>query len=349
MSAATVGGLFADEECEDLLAGLDDGSDHMSGGEDSAGHGEHDDYVDDGFTEPYEDEGPLKKTKPLLPWSHEEIVLGWMAVATILHFHAEDGCDGAAIVSRDGYFTAHDVLYRFQCAFANRLLCEWQLEVRIPFDQTTAARQYQRLHPECVDSAFDAIVYNHQTMAVAPIVTRPLVHARHVCFIKIANPHTRHHAYQPKGAHCLWVAHCMKHPYALHSNRSEIQQWLVSKKIDCEHVGTNSRGHTVRTCQLIQMANKCKRYCETFNRTHNTDREVNTGYEGKLLVLWHRYALCASAEFHGPCGFTLYTSYIQGGVLPVRGSRNPGVCVFSSPPSTLPSTSRVPSSGTMVV
>jgi len=176
MSAATVGGLFADEEFEDLLAGLDDGSEHMSGGEDSAGHGEHDDeHVDDGFTEPYEDEGPLKKTKPLLPWSHEEIVLGWMSVATILHLHAEDGCDGAAILCRGGYLTAHEVLYRFQCAFANRLLCEWQLEVRIPFDQKAAARQYQRLHPDCDESAFDAILHNHQTMAVAPLAARALV------------------------------------------------------------------------------------------------------------------------------------------------------------------------------
>jgi hypothetical protein len=244
------------------LAGLDGGSDHLSGSEDSAGHGEHDDYADDGFAELYEDEGPLKKTKPLLPWSHEEIVLGWMAVATILHFHAEDGCDGAAIVCRGGYFTAHEVLYRFRCAFANRLLCEWQLEVRIPFDQKAAARQYQRLHPDCDESAFDAILHNHQTMAVAPLAARALVHARHVCFVKSANPHTRHHAYQPKGAHCLWVAHCMKHPYALHSNRAAIQQWLVSKKIDCEHAGTDSRGHAVRTCQLIEMAQKCKRFNE---------------------------------------------------------------------------------------
>jgi hypothetical protein len=328
MSAAS--GLFADEECENLLAGLDGGSDHLSGSEDSAGHGEHDDYDDDGFAELYEDEGPLKKTKPLLPWSHEEIVLGWMAVATILHFHAEDGCDGAAIVCRGGYITAHEVLYRFQCAFANRLLCEWQLEVRIPFDQKAAARQYQRLHPDCDDAAFDAIQHNHQTMAVAPLAARSLVHARHVCFVKTANPHTRHHAYQPKGAHCLWVAHCMKHPYALHSNRAEIQQWLVSKKIDCEHAGTDSRGHAVRTCQLIQMAQKCKRFNEHHLCTHNSDGEIKTGYEGKLLALCNRYALGATAEFHGPTGFTLHTSYIIAGwsASSAADQESGGLCVL---------------------
>jgi len=110
MSGGTVGGLFADEECENLLAGLEEGIDHMSGGEESAGHCEQDEYDDDGFAEEYEHEGPLKKTKPLLNWSHEDVVLGWMAVASILHFHAEDGCDGAAIVSRGGYLTVHDVL-----------------------------------------------------------------------------------------------------------------------------------------------------------------------------------------------------------------------------------------------
>jgi hypothetical protein len=67
----------------------------------------------------------LKKTKPLLPWSHEEIVLGWMAVATILHFHAEDGCDGAAIVCRGGYFTAHEVfLSLFQRETGRRWCCK---------------------------------------------------------------------------------------------------------------------------------------------------------------------------------------------------------------------------------
>jgi len=205
MSGADPGGLFAEDECEDLLVGLVDDTDHISGGEDSESDGVSDDYDDEGFGEEHDNEGPLKKTKPPLHWSHQEVVLGWMTVATILHFRVEDGPD---IVSRGGYFTTHDVLYRFQCAFANRLFCEWQLEVRIPFDQKTVTRQYQRVHPDCHDSAFDTIVYDNQTMSVVSVATRPLVHARHVCFIKIANPHTLHPHYQPSSSHCLWVAHC---------------------------------------------------------------------------------------------------------------------------------------------
>ena len=78
------------------------------------------------------------------------------------------------------------------------------------------------------------------------------------------------------------------------------------------------------------MANKCKRYCEHFNHIHNSDREVNTGYEGKLLVLCHRYALRASDEFHGPCGFTLHTSYIIPGWSASSASQQEsgGLCVL---------------------
>ena len=53
LSGADPGGLFAEDECEDLLVGLEDGADHMSGGEDSAAHGVPDEYDDDGFTEEY--------------------------------------------------------------------------------------------------------------------------------------------------------------------------------------------------------------------------------------------------------------------------------------------------------
>ena len=61
------------------------------------------------------------------------------------------------------------------------------------------------------------------------------------------------------------------------------------------------------------MVTKCKRYCESFIHTHETDHEVKRGYDGKLVSLCHRYELCATAEMKGEGDFGLHVTYIIPG------------------------------------
>ena len=41
----------------------------------------------------------LKRKKSLLNWNDEDLVFGWMAVATILQFHAQQDSEGMTLVS----------------------------------------------------------------------------------------------------------------------------------------------------------------------------------------------------------------------------------------------------------
>jgi len=124
----------------------------------------------------------------------------------------------------------------------------------------------------------------NQTMVTVPVPERAQTHANHICGIRIANSHTRHFDYQANGAHCLWVAYCAKNVFARHYQRSEIQQWLVGRQIDCTHRETDAHGVVTETDQLMQMAHKCKRQVDVLGSTPVSS--MVTSVSSSLLSTW---------------------------------------------------------------
>jgi hypothetical protein len=305
--------LYDEDECKDLYGANGPSAEPNS----AAANSEEEADSDDMESEPE----CLRniKPRPQLTWSDETLVRGWPAVLAVLLKHSQQGCECATLVSRSGYRTAETLVYRYQCAFANVLMCEWQLEVRIPFDQATAGMRFAREHPTTIppkstDLDFDKLVYNDTTMTTVPVPVRPAVHANHVCGLSIANQHSGHYGYQARGAHCLWVAYVSRNPIlAMGMSRSAILAWLNAQEICCVHRRKDAAGVVTETDQLNVMANKCKRHCENKNRTGYADHDVNIGYDGQLLSLCHQFGLGAVAKHHGAAGFSCHTTYIIPG------------------------------------
>jgi len=160
------------------------------------------------------------------------------------------------------------VQYRYECAYGNRISCDWQLRILVPFDQVSAVEQYCRTHPEDAACTQDVprLCFDRQSMPTVKLNERATAHAHHVCIVQLSGTHSPHNTYQKNSAHCLFQAHCALHPYALHYKRHQIRSWLRESKIDCVHVGYNASGQQVRTCQFEVMVKRCKRFCESFRR-----------------------------------------------------------------------------------
>ena len=304
--------LYDKDECNDLYDG-------PSFEPDSGAANEEEEAGSD-FDEESESECLRNdKPRPALTWSDETLVRGWPAVFAMLQKHSQQSCEGATLVSRSGYRTAHKLVYRYQCAFANILMCEWQMEVRIPFDQATAGLRFTREHPtttppNSTDLDFDKRVYDDTSMTTVTVLLRPAVHANHVCGVSFANMHSGHHGYQARGAHCLWVAYASRNPtLAMGMSRHAILAWLGDQGICCVHRREDDDGVVTETNQLNVMADKCKRHCENKNRTGFADRDINIGYDGQLLSLCHQFGLGAVAKHNGAAGFSCHTTYIIPG------------------------------------
>jgi hypothetical protein len=108
----------------------------------------------------------------------------------------------------------------------------------------------------------------------------------------------------------MWEAFCALHPYALHFKRSEIQNWLVDRHINCIHIDPQTG---TQTNLLKVMVDKCKRYCERLTRANGIDGSIRHNYEGKLLAVCLKHNFKETARRMGHSLFTSDTPYILPG------------------------------------
>ena len=248
----------------------------------------------------------------VVPWVEHDIVRGWQSVANALH-HFDMDCDYCPLVCRGGHTNNSGITYRMECGYCNRIHCPWQCRVFIHFDQSHAATLYLRKYPNAPAGStkpLDATFYDRQTMPVVPHELRNATHSNHVCVISTAYVHANHNGFCENGPHCMWEAFCALHPYALHFKRSEIQNWLVDRHINCIHIDPQTG---TQTNLLKVMVDKCKRYCERLTRANGIDGSIRHNYEGKLLAVCLKHNFKETARRMGHSLFTSDTPYILPG------------------------------------
>jgi hypothetical protein len=252
--------------------------------------------------------------RPHLVWTQEQSVRGWTQAQLSMNSFSAQGCDGSPLVARGGLSTNNSVQYRYECAFASRLGCQWQMRVTIRFDQATAADRFLHRNPQspATVSSFDRTVYDRQSLVHGKKDERQVLHVNHMCDIHVSGSHCNHKGYQASGPHCLWVSHCAKLPYDLHLFKFQIENWLVANEINTTKTQIIN-GETVNTCQRSVMAKRCKRHCETFLRSKDDDKDVIAGYDGKMLGLCERFGLRETSVRLGPELFNSNTTYIIPG------------------------------------
>ena len=141
--------------------------------------------------------------RPHLLWTQEQSVRGWTQAQLSMNSFSAQGCDGSPLVARGGLSTNNSVQYRYECAFASRLGCQWQMRVTIRFDQATAADRFLHRNPQspATVSSFDRTVYDRQSLVHGKKDERQVLHVNHMCDIHVSGSHCNHKGYQASGPH----------------------------------------------------------------------------------------------------------------------------------------------------